>query len=101
MWGVVSTMTYMMIIKSVKDYDKWKEVFDENEDMRKQMGSKGASVLRNKEVPDQLVVIIEWEDVETAKKFTETDDINLAKEKAGVIGLPAVYYLEEKDRTEH
>lgn len=98
---MVSTMTYMMIIKSVKDYDKWKEVFDENEDMRKQMGSKGASVLRNKEVPDQLVVIIEWEDVETAKKFTETDDINLAKEKAGVIGLPAVYYLEEKDRTEH
>lgn len=90
-----------MIIKSVKDYDKWKASFDEYENMRKAIGSKGASVLRNKNVPDQVIVIIDWEDMESAKKFIETEDMNLAMEKAGVIGLPAVYYLEEKDRTEH
>ncbi len=94
-------MIYMMIIKSVKDFDKWKSIFDEHEDMRKKMGSRGASVLRNKNVPDQVVVLIEWEDMESAKKFIETEDLILAMEKAGVIGLPAVYYLEEKDRTEH
>jgi len=91
----------MMIIKSVKDYDKWKSSFDEHENMRKSMGSRGASVLRNKNVPEQVVVIIEWEDMKSAKKFVETEDLILTMEKAGVIGLPAVYYLEEKDRTEH
>lgn len=90
-----------MIIKSVKDYDKWKSSFDEHENMRKSMGSRGASVLRNKNVPEQVVVIIEWEDMESAKKFVETEDLILRMEKAGVIGLPAVYYLEEKDRTEY
>lgn len=94
-------MTYMMIIKSVKDYDKWKTIFDEHENTREKMGSKGASVLRNKNVPDQVVVILEWQDMESAKKFIETEDLNLIMEKAGVIGLPAVYYLEEMDRTEH
>lgn len=99
--GVISKMIYMMIIKSVKDFDNWKSIFDEHEDMRKEMGSKGSSILRNINVPDQLVVIIEWEDMESAKKFIETEDLILAMEKAGVMGLPAVYYLEEKDRTEH
>lgn len=94
-------MTYMMIIKSIRDYDKWKAIFDEYENTRKTMGSKGASVLRNKNVPDQVVVILEWEDMESAKKFIESEDLNLIMEKSGVIGLPAVYYLEEMDRTAH
>ena len=94
-------MTYMMIIKSIQDYDKWKAVFDEYENTRKEMGSKGASVLRNKKVRDQVVVILEWEDMESAKKFVESEDLNLIMEKSGVIGLPAIYYLEEMDRTAH
>lgn len=94
-------MTYVMIIHSVSDYDKWKIVFDEHGAVRRAKGSKGTSILKNQNVSDQIIVITEWEDMESAENFAEAEDLITAMQKAGVIGLPAVYYLEEIDRTEY
>ena len=94
-------MTYVMVIHSVNDYAKWKIVFDEHGSVRRAKGSKGASILKNQNVPDQIIVITEWEDMESAENFAEAEDLIIAMQKAGVVGLPAVYYLEEIDRTEY
>jgi heme-degrading monooxygenase HmoA len=92
-------MTYVLVIHNVEDYAKWKAVYDEHGTVRKAKGSKGSSVSRNADNPDQIVIITEWEDIEHAKNFAEAEDLKIAMQKAGVIGRPDIYYVEEIERT--
>lgn len=92
-------MTYVLVMHKVEDYDKWKSVYDENGAMRKAYGSEGAFVFHNADDPNHIVVISEWENIEKAKGFAESEELKLAMQKAGVIGQPAVYFLDEIERT--
>ncbi len=93
-------MTYVLVLHHVEDYSRWKPVYDGDRVVRKDRGSKGSSVLRNADDPNHLVVITEWENLESAKNFAESEDLKNTMQKAGVIGRPAVFYLEELERTE-
>ena len=92
-------MTYVLVIHKVEDYNKWKSAYDENGAMRKTYGSKGAFVFHNSNDPNHIVVMTEWKNMEKAKEFAESEELKIAMQKAGVIGQPAVYYLEEIERT--
>jgi heme-degrading monooxygenase HmoA len=92
-------MTYLLVIHKVEDYEKWKSAYDEYDAMRKTYGSKGAFVFHNSKDPNHIVIMIEWENMEKAKEFAESEDLKISMQKAGVIGQPAVYYLEEIERT--
>ena len=94
-------MTYVLVIHKIEDFDKWKSVYDEDGATRKAKGSKGASVFRNTNDPNHLVVITEWENLEKAKNFAQSEDLANTMQKAGVVGRPAVFYLEEIERTEY
>jgi heme-degrading monooxygenase HmoA len=92
-------MTYVLVIHEVEDYDKWKSVYDEDSATRKAKDSKGAFLFRSAEDPNQLVVLTQWEDMESAKNFAESDDLRITMQKAGVKGRPEVYYLEDIETT--
>ena len=94
-------MTYVLVMHKVEDYDKWKSLYDENGAMRKAYGSKGASVFRQANDPNSLVIITEWENIEKGKVFAESEDLKTTMQKAGVIDQPAIYYLEEIEKTEY
>ncbi len=94
-------LTYVLVLHHVEDYDRWKLVYDDDRVMRKSKGSKGSSVLHNTDDPNHLVVITQWENLEQAKNFAESEDLKNTMQKAGVIGRPAVFYLEEIERTEN
>ena len=94
-------MTYVLVIHRVEDYKKWKPIYDADGATRKAKGSKGASVLRNVKDPNHLVVITQWENLEKAKTFTESEDLVITMQEAGVVGRPAVFYLDEIERTEY
>ncbi len=94
-------MTYVLVIHNVEDFDKWKPIYDEDGAMRKKEGSKGAFAFRNANDPKQLVVMTNWEDIESAKNFAESEDLRNTMQKAGVTGKPEVYYLEEIERTKY
>jgi heme-degrading monooxygenase HmoA len=94
-------MTYVLSIQKVEDYDKWKQVFDEHGDVRRIKGSKGALIYHNSKDPKQLVVITEWENIETAENFSMSEDLRITMKKAGVMGLPELYYLEGIEKTEY
>jgi heme-degrading monooxygenase HmoA len=81
-------MTYILTIQKVQDYDKWKQIFDEHGDVRRSKGSKGATIYRDSKDPKQLVIITEWEDFETAKNFSMSEDLRITMKRAGVKGLP-------------
>ena len=94
-------MTYVLTIQKVKDYDKWKQVFDEHEEVRKNKGSKGAIIYRNSNDPKQLVIITEFDNLEKAKNFSMSDDLKITMKKAGVMGLPELHYLEQLEKIEY
>jgi len=92
-------MTYVLVMHKVEDYDKWKSLYDENGAMRKAYGSKGASVFRQANDPNSLVIITEWENIEKGKVFAESEDLKTTMQKAGVISQPEIYYLDEIEKT--
>ena len=92
-------MTFVLVIHEVEDYDKWKPVYDEDGAVRKAKGSKGAFVFRVAENPNKLIVLTQWEDMESAKSFAEGDELRVTMQKAGIKGQPEVYYLEEIENT--
>jgi len=56
--------------------------------MRKKLGSKGAFVFRNSKDPNEMIVMSQWEDIESAKNFAESESLKNAMEKAGVMNNP-------------
>lgn len=88
-------MVYVLIKHKVKDYDKWKTVFDNNSDLRKAGGEKGVRLFRNVDKTNDIVIIIEWDTIENAKKFYESEDLKKIMKEAGVMMKPYIYFLEE------
>ena len=62
---------------------------------RKEFGSKGARVLRSLDDPNELVLIFEWDDVEGARRFAQSDGLREVMHDAGVTGRPDVYFVDE------
>lgn len=91
-------MAYLLVRHKHKDYEKWKKAFDEHSATRKTNGSKGGRLFRNADDPNEMVVIFEWDNLEKAKKFAQSEDMKKTMQRAGVIDKPDLYFLEEIER---
>jgi heme-degrading monooxygenase HmoA len=91
-------MTYLLVRHKVEDFAQWKAVFDEHGAARKAGGSQGAQVLRNVNDPSEQVIITEWPDLDHARNFAGSPDLRQAMQRAGVIGMPDIIFLEEAER---
>ena len=88
-------MPFMLVRHKVKNYDKWKPVFDEHAAARKAGGSRGGRLFRSADNPNEIVIMFEWESLEKARKFVQSEDLRKAMEQAGVIDKPDIYFLDE------
>jgi heme-degrading monooxygenase HmoA len=92
-------MPYLLVRHKVEDYERWKPVFDHDHGAtRARRGSKGGRILRNAEDPNELVILLEWDNLENAQRFANADDLKDAMQRAGVVDQPDVYFLEEVER---
>lgn len=91
-------MAYLLQIVKVEDFDKWKHVFDERAIVRKASGSQGGRLLRNVDNPNEIVMILKWDSIENARKLLASDDLKKAIKRAGVIGEPKFYLLDEVEQ---
>ena len=90
-------MAYILVKQKVEDYTKWKAVFDENRSNRKQSGSEGGWVFQSLNDPNEVVVLLKWDNPENAKRFLESVDLKKAMEQAGVVGQPNIHILDQVD----
>jgi heme-degrading monooxygenase HmoA len=93
-------MAYQIVQHTVADYSKWKTVFDEHGATRKARGSSGAQVLRGADNPNELCILIEWDNVQSARDFAESDTLRKAMERAGVTTTkPEILYFNGSEKT--
>ena len=92
-------MPSLLILNRVADYAIWKRVFDEQELVRRANGSRGGQVLRTSADPYRVLVLLEWDDLERARLFVDSDDLQEATKRAGVIGTPEFWFLDEIETT--
>jgi len=88
-------MIHTIIRLKVKDYDKWKPIFDEHSATRKAGGEKGGRLFHNVDDSSEVLIYLRWETMENARKFFESEELKNTMQKAGVIDKPDIYFLEE------
>ena len=88
-------MASILIQHTVKDFAAWKKVFDSALDMRTANGELSAQVYRDVNDPNKVTTINKWNSLANAQKFAHSPELKAAMEKAGVMGAPTVYFLNE------
>jgi len=92
-------MIHAMVRQNVKDFDAWKKIFDEDGPNRKMASSKGGHVFRALDDSNNVFVLLEFDDLDKAKKFMNSDGLKETMKNAGVLGKPDVYLMDEGTRT--
>jgi heme-degrading monooxygenase HmoA len=89
-------MFYGIFMVKVEDYDKFLSIIKEDESLIKSFDGKSARVLQVLDNPNMGIVIVEWENLENAKKFVESEELKARMQAGGVSGKPEIYFAEEK-----
>lgn len=88
-------MAYLLVRHTVEDYATWRSVFDDHEGLRKAGGSSGARIFQSGDNPNEIVTLLEWDQLENARRFAGSEDLRRAMKEAGVLGPPDALFLEE------
>ena len=91
-------MAYLLVRHKVNDFAKWKSGFDAHGSTRKKSGSNGGHLFRNAEDPNEVIILFRWDNLENARKFTDSEDLKQVMEKVGVIDKPDIYFLDEVEK---
>lgn len=92
-------MITMFARHKVSDYDNWKRVYDEFASVRQREGVTAASVHRDPDSPDDIIVVHQFEDMKAAIRFAHSEELKSTMEKAGVSGPPEMWFGEDIEHT--
>lgn len=88
-------MTTAFVRHTVADYAKWRRMYDELDAMRTRLGVTGASVYRDADDSNTVIVTHNFKDTSTAKAFANSQELRSAIERSGVTGAPQIWFGEE------
>ena len=91
-------MPYLLIRHKVANYEMWKPGFDADSVNRQANGSRGGQLFRNANDPNEIVVLLEWDDLEKARQFTQSAELREVMQQAGVIDQPDIYFLKDGEQ---
>ncbi|MFN8594333.1 MAG: hypothetical protein U0031_23010 [Thermomicrobiales bacterium] len=91
-------MPLLLIRHRIASYPTWRAVFDEHEVLRRANGSRGGQVFRSAADPREILLLLDWDDLERARLFVDSDDLREAMAQAGITDQPDFWFLEEGER---
>ena len=92
-------MAHLLVHHEVEDYSRWKHNLDAHASARSVNGSRGGKVFCSVNNPNEVFVLLEWDNAENAKKFAKSQNIKEIMKNAGIVGMPAFYFIEETAKT--
>ena len=93
-------MPHVLVRHKVNDYDAWKPGFAEHGATRATFGSKGGTVFRSADDPDEVLILLEFDSLDRARDFVDSDDLREKMQEVGVRDRPDVYFLDGEERFE-
>jgi hypothetical protein len=78
-------MTYMICRNRVKNYEKWKAVFDSHQEAHKESGLKLVKIWRKVEDENNVFFLLEVENIEKAQEFINNPESAEAGKVSGVM----------------
>ena len=88
-------MVNVLVRHKVTDFASWKNVFDSHLGMRKAGGELNCRIFHIHTDGTDLTLFFDWESLEMAKRFFNSDPLKNGMQAAGVSGKPEVVFLDE------
>lgn len=80
-------MVTLMVNLVLEEYAAWEERFDALEGTREEYGQRRQQVFRGVENPNRVVLMLDWDDVEGVREYSNSDEF--------LEGMAGAGYLEE------
>ena len=80
------------------DYEQWKSAFDAHCVTRQANGSRGGQLFRSADDPNELILLLEWDVMEKARQFAQSEDLRAVMQQAGVVERPTIYFLKDGEQ---
>jgi heme-degrading monooxygenase HmoA len=84
-------MTYTVTHAHVQDFAAFQQSFAAGQALRKARGSRGARIFQNPSDPKDIIVLLEWEDLEGAQQHFQSTELREGQQQGGVLGRPDPY----------
>ncbi len=80
-------MPYTVSRLIVEDYDKWKQNFfsEGGIALRQASGSQGGRLFRSSSAPKEIILLVEWDDLENARRLFQSDELREQQQRGGVV----------------
>jgi len=88
-------MVQVLVHHEVADYKNWRTVFDAAIDFRHEGGERSCRVFRKAGEPNDLTLLLEWEDLAQAQVYMNSPALREKMKLAGVVGTPEIHFLAE------
>jgi quinol monooxygenase YgiN len=78
----------------VRNYERWRPIFDSHANTRKAAGCQGTQVFKNARDENEIVISFQWDTQANAQKYLDSPAMGQNIEAAGVISGD-IWYLQE------
>lgn len=77
-------MPHVLVRQRFEEFDRWKEGFESLHQARSDMGCLSTALFRNREDPHEVLVLLEFEDLQRARQHMASEALQDAWRRAGV-----------------
>lgn len=88
-------MPQIIVHQKVKNFQAWKAIFDASEGLRRTNGEQSCKVFRSTENPNEITLLMEWEDIRKLVQYSQNEQFQAAAKKAGVLTKPVLFLGED------
>lgn len=88
-------MIRMFVRHPVSDFTRWKQAYDAFDAERKAVGVQGDAVFQAVDDPNDVTAWHDFETLQAAKAFAESNRLSEVMTEAGVAGEPAVWFTTQ------
>ena len=81
-------MRYLLIRHQVKDYDRWRPLYEAGEPARKFAGLEEEAIYRDAGDPNIVTILYRASDLDLARQFAESPELLEMMKQAGVMDKP-------------
>ena len=88
-------MAFVLIEHLVGDFETFKQVYLDDGERRRMSGSKGGKVYRAAGDPNNVIIVLEWDDADRAREWAESLELHEAMQwSTSNVATPRVTVLE-------